>query len=265
LALYQLVPAGRPSRQGSWNWGLLPVAISYATTLILFAQANKLTTAAHAIYLQATAPLYVMLLGPLLLKERIRPRDLWLGLLIALGMSLFLLADPGVSASAPDPAKGNLLAAITGLTWAGVITGFRWLASLPSPPGRGKPNAGVATAILGNVIGFAAALPFALPIAGISFADLATLLYLGMFQVGMAYWLLGKGISHVPAFEASALILLEPALNPVWAWIVHGEKPAPLAILGAAIILLATLWQAYSTSPSTSPPTSSGTSSSAGP
>lgn len=227
----------------------MPIALAYALTLLLFAQANKLTTAAHAIYLQGTAPLYVLLLGPLWLKEKVRARDLVLGGLIAVGMLLFFIAEPGKSASAPDPVKGNILAAITGLTWALVITGVRWLAASGE-----TPQAGVATAILGNLLGFLVALPFALPVAEVRVADVLTLLYLGVFQVGLAYMLLGKGIAHVPAFEASALILLEPALNPVWAFLVQGERPAPLAILGAVIILLATLWQAYSSSKGNSSP-----------
>jgi DME family drug/metabolite transporter len=83
-------------------------------------------------------------------------------------------------------------------------------------------------------------LPPALPVTEFSTTDLAILLFLGVFQIGLAYVCLSSGISGVPALEASLLLLLEPVLNPVWAWLVHGEMPTGWALLGGAIIMVAT-------------------------
>ena len=104
-------------------------------------------------------------------------------------------------------------------------------------PFRAKAAAAV---VCGNIIASVAALPGALPVATAGVADAALILYLGVLQIGLAYLFLTSGMRGVPALEASLLLLLEPVLNPVWAWMVHGETPAPLALAGAGVILAAT-------------------------
>lgn len=238
VALLVLVPESRRH----WSTRIVPVAVFYAVTLVLFAVANKLTTSANAIFLQATAPLYLLLIGPWILKERVSGRDVILAAMIGCGMTLFFLGTESSSATAPNPGLGNVLAGITGLTWAGTLAGFRWLNR------AGEKETGLATAVLGNIFGCIAALPMAVadPLRPTA-VDLALLLYLGVFQVGAAYAFLSRGMKHVPAFQASALILLEPALNPVWSFLVHGERPGALALAGGAVIMAATLWQTIST------------------
>lgn len=237
VALLILVPESRRH----WSPRIVPVAVFYAVTLVLFAIANKLTTSANAIFLQATAPLYLLIIGPWILKERVSGRDFVLAALIGCGMTLFFLGAESSSATAPNPALGNILAGVTGLTWAATLAGFRWLNR------AGEKETGLATAVLGNIFGCVAALPMALSgevrPTGV---DLSLLLYLGVFQVGAAYAFLSRGMKHVPAFQASALILLEPALNPVWSFLVHGERPGALALAGGAVIIAATLWQTIS-------------------
>lgn len=98
---------------------------------------------------------------------------------------------------------------------------------------------------MGNLFAGAIAFAPALPMPQFSITDLSVLLYLGIFQIGLSYFLLNRGLAHVPAFEASILILLEPALNPVWTYLWHGERPAGLALLGGAIIGAATLFQSW--------------------
>jgi drug/metabolite transporter (DMT)-like permease len=106
-------------------------------------------------------------------------------------------------------------------------------------PGSG--GAPVATAVAcGNLIAFLACLPAALPLVDVSRLDLAIILYLGVFQIAGAYYFLTRGLRAVPALEASLLLLLEPVLNPLWAWLVHGERPGPWPLVGGAAILVAT-------------------------
>jgi drug/metabolite transporter (DMT)-like permease len=231
LALVLLTPAARRS----WNWRLWPVATTYAATLVLFVLATRLTTAANAIFLQSTAPLYLLLLAPLLLHEPIHRSDLLFIAAVAMGMALVLLArDPG-AATAPNPALGNGYGAAAGLAWALTVSGLRWIGR------QGEENASTPAVAAGNLIAFAVCLPMALPVARIGAADLAVLLYLGVFQIGLAYFFVTRAIRYVPAFEATAVLLLEPALNPIWTWLVHHERPGWQAIAGGAIILAATL------------------------
>jgi drug/metabolite transporter (DMT)-like permease len=209
-------------------------SVAYAATLVLFVLANKLTTAANAIFLQATAPFYLLAIGPVLLKEPNRLRDYVLGGVMAVGMACFFFDASSASALAPNPALGNLLAAATGLTWALTVTALRGISKAEG--GNSLPVVSV-----GNLVAFAAALPFALPIGGIGAGDLSVLLYLGIFQIGLAYFCMTRGVKHVPAFEASVLILLESAMNPVWTYFLHDERPGPLALLGGGIIMASTL------------------------
>ncbi|MBL8293540.1 MAG: DMT family transporter [Bryobacterales bacterium] len=233
-AILLFLPAAR--RLGDWR--IWVVAVAYALTLIAFVTANKLTTAANAIFLQDTAPLYLLLASPWLLKERVTRRDLLVLAVMAVGMVLFFVGEQRASATAPDPMKGNLVAVLSAVTWAITIGGLRWLESRHT---GGEP--GMATVALGNTIALVLCLPLALPVAGAAAMDWAAVIYLGLIQVGLAYVLLTRGVRHVPAFEVSLLILVEPALNPVWAGLMHDEWPNLLAALGGALILGGSAWQ----------------------
>ena len=239
ITLAALVPAARRA----WTWRTLAVALPYAATIILFALATKATTAAHAIFLQDMAPLYVLLLGPWLLKERIARRDLWF--IAALGVGLLLLfagIAPPV-ATAPDPARGNVLAAAAGLTWALTLMGLRWLSSGP----QGNSDASLAGALAGNCVAAVVAGFFAFPVLHATPLDWVLIGYLGVFQIGCAYMLIASALPHLPALEVSLLLLVEPVLNPLWVWLALGERIGILAIAGCAVVLAATAlhaWQA---------------------
>ncbi len=226
-----------PSALRAMTWRSWLVGTSYAATLTLFVVANKLTTSANAIFLQSTAPLYLVLLGPLLLHDRLRRSDLGLLLAMGTGMALFFVGAQAPFASAPDPMKGNLVAAASGLTWALTVVGLRW----SSRHEAGRPGSGAAAVVAGNAIACVAVLPLALPMAVPSAQDVALLLHLGVLQIGLAYVLLTRALRTVGALEASLLLLLEPVLNPVWAFVAQGERPATWALLGGAIILVTTL------------------------
>ena len=234
VAALMVFLVARQARRG-WSWHVLPVGVTYAATMVLFVAANKLTTAANTIFLQATAPLYVLLLSPFLLRERIRRRDVAFMAVVALGMLLFFVERPPVAATAPDPRTGDLLALLSGVCWAGAIMGLRWMGSRAGGDGSTLP-----TVVAGNAIAFAACLPMALPVHATP-VDWGVIAYLGVFQIGAAYLLLGSGIRHVTALEASMLLLLEPALNPFWAWLAHGERPGVWSIAGGALIMGATI------------------------
>lgn len=229
IVLVALLPE---SRKG-WNWRVGMAGVAYAVTLVSFAVATKLTTGANAIYLQSTGPLYLLVIGPVFLRERLRRTDLWLGAAVAVGMLFFYLDPAGATATAPEPVRGNWYGAISGLGWAVTVACLRVAAR--------DGGSALAAVAVGNFLAFAAALPMAWPLAMPGTVDWVALGYLGLIQIGLAYWCLTRGLRHVPAFAASALLLLEPALNPVWTWLLHGEAPSTFALAGGGIILSATL------------------------
>lgn len=221
--------------RGAWTGRHLVVGLAYAATLTLFVLANRLTTAANTIYLQSTAPLYLALLAPWLLREPTRRQDLAFMAAVGLGLALFFVGVDRPVASAPDPLRGNLLAAGSGLTWALTVCGLRWMGSA----GAGQGSAAVAV-VVGNVIASLGALPFALPLGGHGVADWALVGYLGVFQIALAYVLVTRALETIPALEASLILVIEPVLNPLWAWIFQGERPGLWALVGGGVILGAT-------------------------
>jgi DME family drug/metabolite transporter len=237
IAFFLLMPEARRRP----NLKVLAVGFCYASTMILFVQSNKLTTAASAIFLQATAPLYVVLLSPWLLKERVRPRDLVYMAVLAVGLGfLFVGLDP-VSATAPNPLLGNLLALLSGVLWALTIMGLRGLGRRGGEEGSWGP----ASALWGSLLAFGMCLPMALPVASSRPMDWLLVGFLGVFQIAVAYIFLLRGLEHVRALEASLLLLLEPVLNPIWAWLAHGERPGAWSLTGGAIILLSTVAKSW--------------------
>jgi drug/metabolite transporter, DME family len=222
----------REARRG-WTPRTLLVAAGYAGTLIAFVLANKLTTAAATIYLQSTAPIYILLLSPLLLNEPIRRQDLLFALALAAGLGLFFVGLDAPQRTAPFPLRGNLLAVLSGVFWALTLVGLRWLER------GGERGGGAAAVAAGNTLAFLFCLPWALPLGSPAAADWLIVGYLGVFQIGLAYVFLTSALGAVPAFEASLLLLVEPVLNPLWAWLVHGEAPGPWSVAGAGTILAA--------------------------
>jgi drug/metabolite transporter, DME family len=243
IAALVLVLLLREARTG-WNRRTALVGLAYAATVLLFVAATRLTTSANAIFLQSTAPLYILLLSPWLLRERITRADLLFMLAVGGGLLLFFLDPEQPRATAPDPATGNLLALASGVSFAGLVMGLRWLGGGARADGGKGAMACVA---LGNLLAFVIGLPFALaatPPLPATTTDWSLLAFLGVIQISLAYLLLSRGLRHVPAFEASVLLLAEPALNPLWSWLAHGEVPGALAVAGGAIILGATLLKA---------------------
>jgi drug/metabolite transporter (DMT)-like permease len=231
IALFLLLPAWRRG----WSRRTLLVGFFYAATLVLYVAANKLTTAANSIFLQATAPLYVLLLAPRLLGEPLRRGDPLLAALLMLGIVLFFVQVDPALATAPNPLQGNLVATASGVTWALTLLGLRWLARSETPESAG------AAVISGNALAFAVCAPLAFPVSGSVPLDWAVVAYLGLFQIGLAYVAMTRGMRGTPAFEASLLLLLEPVLNSVWAWLVHSEQPGTASLLGCTLILVASL------------------------
>lgn len=234
-ALFLFVPSARRR----WDFPIFGIGLMYAVTMILFVLANKNTTAANAIFLQAAAPLYLLVLAPLMLKEPVTRADLVAMVVIAIGLVLVMSGSPRPTRISPHPSFGNVMAAISGVTLAFTTIGFRWLGAMEDGEARKA-----AVLVSGNFAAFVLCIPLALPLTGAGAMDWTIITYLGVFQIGLAYLLVTRGLRGVPAVEASLLMMIEPAINPIWVWLIHGEEPGLLPIAGGALILLASIGRA---------------------
>lgn len=197
-------------------------AIGYAACTVSFCVATKLTTAANAILLQYTAPVWVALLGAWFLGERATRLD-WIVIAVVLaGMSLFFADSLDLTHK-----TGNIMGAVSGVCFAGMTVALR----------RQKDGSPVESIILGNLLAFLIGLAWIVRAPALAPAGWTSLALLGVAQLGASYWLYARAIRHVTALEAVLIPVLEPILNPVWVLIAVGERPAPLALLGGAVVL----------------------------
>lgn len=209
------------------NFMTLVASVLYAALLVLFVVANKLTTAANAIFLQYTAPVYVLVLEPLIFKERFRSADLFVVAACVVGMSLFF-----VGKLQPDDVAGNLTALGSGVCFALFLLLLRHQ--------RGESNR-ASSVIYGNVIICLVTLPaFAHAAHTLTVNDVLIFSYLGVVQIGLAYTLFTLGIARgVRSLDAGVVGYIEPMLNPVWVFLFLGERPSKWAALGGCIIIAA--------------------------
>jgi DME family drug/metabolite transporter len=212
-------------------------SLLYAGLLILFVIATKLTTAANAIFLQYTAPIYVLILEPLFYKEKFRRADLMTVVACIAGMSLFF-----VGKLRPQDVSGNLAALASGLCFAFYILLLRH-------PQSQRVNR-ASSVIYGNLLLVIITAPFGIAaLSDMSMRDAGIVLYLGVIQIGVAYTFFTLGMARgVRSLDASIVGYIEPVLNPVWVFIFLGERPSGWALIGGSIIIAAvvahTIWGA---------------------
>ena len=211
-------------------------AFLYAGTLSCFVYANKTTTAANAIFLQYTAPIYILILSPFILKEKFRYADLITVVFCIAGMSLFFLEAPSAAENplATDVFVGNLAALLSG-AFFGLYFIF-----LRHPRALANRNPALSV-FYGNILVVLLMIPLLAhnPPAP-NGNDVSAILFLGVFQIGVAYILFTKGVAEgVRSLDASIIGFVEPLLNPVWVYLFAGEKPSDWALLGGAIIIAA--------------------------
>ena len=205
-------------------------SVLYAVLIILFVSATKETTAANAIFLQYTAPVYLLILEPLVYKEKFRRRDLVTVLVCIGGMALFFVGQ-----LRPQDVAGNLMALASGLCFA------LYFLSLRHPKARAVNRA--SSVIYGNLLVVLVAAPWAFSaLRYVGTHDLMSVVYLGVVQLGISYTLFTVGITRgVRSLDAGIICYIEPVLNPVWVFLVLGERPSRWAVLGGAIIITAVI------------------------
>ena len=199
-------------------------SLAYAAVLILFVIATKTTTAANAIFLQSTAPIYVLIFEPLLTKTKWEKINIITIVVCFLGMILFFMGD-----LTPGDIKGNIAALLAGVAFAAFFLGMK----------KNEPQYGESSIFYGNVIVALICIPFITDMNTISVQDFAMVSFLGVFQIAFAYALFSYGLKRIIAVEASIISMFEPVLNPIWVFIGYGEVPSFYAIIGGIIIMTA--------------------------
>ncbi len=206
----------------TWAFPQIGGAVAYATTVTLFVVATKLTTAANAILLQYTAPVYVAFLGAWFLGERTRYFD-WLTISVVIGGMVLFFFDRLF----PGRLLGNLIAIVSGVSFAFFVLFMRMQ----------KNESPAESVLLGNLLAGLVSLPFvfgSMP----SGPTWLGVLFLGVVQLGLSYVLYSKAIRHVTALEAILIPSIEPILNPIWVFLVLGERPGKWALVGGSIVLV---------------------------
>ena len=203
-------------------------SVLYAALLLLFVLATKQTTAANAIFLQYTAPVYLLILEPLVYKEKFRSRDLITVLVCLAGMTLFF-----VGKLRPQDVTGNLLALASGLCFALYVLLLRHA--------KARTVNRASSVIYGSLLLVIFAAPAGLAaIPRLTRHDVLVVLYLGIVQIGLAYTLFTVAMARgVRSLDAGIVGYIEPVLNPIWVFLVLGEKPSGWALLGGVIIIVA--------------------------
>lgn len=207
----------------TFSFSQIAGAVFYAATMITFVCANKLTTAANAIILQYTAPIYVALLGIWLLKENVQLYD-WIVILAGiLGICLFFMDKVSLGNQ-----WGNILALISGITFAFMIVFLRMQ----------KDSYPISSVFMGNVLTAVLMIPFIFHAVPKDANSWIALFVLGIFQLGLSYILYSIAIKNATALEGVMIPLLEPVLNPLWVLIFLGEKPTKWAFIGGSIVIV---------------------------
>jgi drug/metabolite transporter, DME family len=219
-----------------WRWSpaFIAAIISYAACLTSFVTATKWTTAANAIFLQYAGVVWVLLFSPLVTRERLRLHDVVAVSAAIGGMALFF-----VGRFSAHGAAGNLMALVSSVFFAVLILALR--------VERGV--AAEAAVTWGNVLAAVAIFPFIRTELAVDLRSASYLLFLGVFQIACAYALFVRGIRTVSATEASLTGMFEPVANPIWVFLLLGERPSVWAIAGGAIVLSAIAWRTLRVEP----------------
>ena len=212
------------------RWADAACTLCYALTVILFVTATKLTTAANAIFLQFTAPIYLLFLEPWVFQRPLKRMDVFAVLACLGGMALFFGGHLELGGM-----LGNLLAILSGLCLATFSIILKWKRvthPLEDP---------ISAIILGNLAVGLLCLPFVFPVS-VTLNQTISLIYLGVFQLGISFMLFTAGQRYVSATAAAITSMLEAVFNPVWVFLGIGERPSPFGLAGAVVVLGVILW-----------------------
>ncbi|MEO8209630.1 MAG: DMT family transporter [bacterium] len=213
-------------------------SLTYALILILFVVATKLTTAANAIFLQFTAPIYLLILEPIFLKTKFEKKNLIALIFCFFGMTLFFFGKLDLSSI-----RGNLFAIGSGICFALFSLFLKWKKQIH------KTESTIIYIVTGNILVCLFCFPVIYDKLVVDSTQLLILLYMGIFQIGISYIIFNEGIKYISATESMIIAMLEAILNPIWVYLGVGEVPTIYSIIGSVIIILAIVWRNFFVKP----------------
>lgn len=210
-------------------------AVFYAGILILFVIATKMTTAANAIFLQFTAPIYLVVLEPLVLKTKFEPKNIITIIICIGGMVLFFFGKLELGSI-----YGNLIAICSGICFAmfSLLLKYKRV--------KHKSTSTLNNVITGNALVAVIAGVIIFPGFTLDLTQSLILLYMGAVQIGISYIIFNEGIKYVSATESMIIATIEAVFNPIWVFIGIGEQPSVYSIIGGLIIFGAVIWRNFS-------------------
>ena len=207
------------------NKNVLISMVFMTANSLCFISANKLTTAANAIVLQFTAPVFIVIFSVLFLRQKFKLSDLVTVFFTVVGMSIFFYSSLG-----KGQILGNALAVCNGVFTAGVYLMI----------GKTAKNEKMSCIVLGHSLTACIGIPFYFFTEGtISAVSVSAIIILGIFQLGIPYILYGLASVNCPPLACSLISAIEPLLNPVWVFLFNGEHPGALSIIGGMIVITA--------------------------
>lgn len=207
-------------------------SLCYALILILYVAAVKLTTVANAIFLQFTAPIYLLILEPVFLKTKFEKKNLVALIFCFLGMTLFFFGKLELSGI-----QGNLLAIGSGICFALFTLFLKWKKQIH------KTENTMVYIVVGNILVCIFCFPLIMNNLMIDLTQSLILLYMGVFQIGISYIIFNEGVKYISATESMIIAMLEAILSPIWVFLGVGEVPSVYAIIGSLIILITIVWR----------------------
>lgn len=218
ILIFSFIPEARKVPQSRAVWF---GALAYAGMVISLVAATKLTTAANAIFLQYTAPIYVAIFSFVFLHEKIKSKDLIVIFCTGIGMVLFFVEEFSFASI-----TGNLLGIASGICFAIMVICFKFIKS-------SEPST---IPLYGNLFAFILTVPFwQMPLP--DNLSLLALVFLGLFQLDLPYLIYSRALKYVTALEGVLIPVIEPVLNPIWVFLVIGEQPSFWAVCGGAIVI----------------------------
>lgn len=211
-------------KRKSWTTSLpvLLSVLSYTAAISSFVSANKLTTAANAIVLQYSAPIFVFIFARILFRETISKLNLLTLIAGTVGVAVIFAGSAGL----PD-IDGVGVALSSGLFFSIYMTNLRFL----------KETDPAYLTLANNLACCIALLPWVHSRLALTAAEAVTLIVMGVIQLGIPYFLFSNGLKKISLQEASLIILVEPVLNPIWVALAFGEIPSRATLIGGGIIL----------------------------
>lgn len=223
IPYYRIKHTHKPtsSHREPFHYSYLLCGLSISSLSILFVSATKLTTAAHAIVLQFTSPIWIMIISILILKKKPQLRDIKAMFLVLIGIGLFMSNQ-----LSSGHVIGNLLAVLSGISMATMIL-------LLQSKQIKYPLLGI---IYGNIFNVIIGLPFLLK-SRFSLNIIILLMIIGIFQYGLSYILYSRSVKHLSSLNVVLITALEPILNPLWVYLIIGETITLLSMVGACLVI----------------------------